>query len=147
MLTHSWQSNFSFLCNFNPIRPGGGGGAHRPWWPNSELPVKNLLPYDAQTLWLLVFIFKTCSDQILAKLVNKGGCCCSFLIETSQNFWKWKIFLCLKIAEIDMGVNFGSKFCDIISPKLEMLPDSNFASGMLSWLYGLMQSFISIGWW
>ena len=31
----------------NPIRPGGG--AQRPGWPNSQLPIRNLLSYDAQT--------------------------------------------------------------------------------------------------
>ena len=31
---------------FNPIRPGG---AQRPGWPNSQLPIRNLLSYDAQT--------------------------------------------------------------------------------------------------
>ena len=42
----------------------------------------------------------------LAKLINQEGCCCSFLIETSQNFKNEKNFLCLKIAEIDMGGQF-----------------------------------------
>ena len=32
----------------NPIRPGGGG-AQRPGWPNSQLPIRNLLSCDAQT--------------------------------------------------------------------------------------------------
>ena len=71
-------------------------------WPNSHLPIRNLLSYDAQTWWLLVFILKARSDQILAKLINQGGYCCSFLIEMSQKIRKWKIFLCLKISEIDM---------------------------------------------
>ena len=79
----------SFIFQFNPIRPGG---AQRPGWPNSQLPIRNLLSYDAQTWWLLVFILETPFAHILAKLVNQGGCCCSFLIETSQKFWKWKIF-------------------------------------------------------
>ena len=74
---------------FNPIRPGG---AQRPGWQNSQLPIRNLLSYDAQTWWLLVFILETPFSHISAKLVNQGGCCCSFLIETSQKFWKWKIF-------------------------------------------------------
>ena len=69
----------------NPIRPGGGG-AQRPGWPNSQLPIRNLLSYDAQTWWLLVFILETPFGHISAKLVNQGGCCCSFLIETSQKF-------------------------------------------------------------
>ena len=78
--------------SFNLIRPGGGGGAQRPRWSNSQLPIRNLLSYDAQTWWLLVFILETPFGHILAKLVNQGGCCWSFLIETSQKFWKWKIF-------------------------------------------------------
>ena len=32
--------------NINPIRPGG---AQRPGWPNSQLPIRNLLSNDAQT--------------------------------------------------------------------------------------------------
>ena len=82
------------------------GPAQRPGWPNSQLTIRNLLLYDAETWWLLVFILKAHSDQILAKLINQGGCCCSFAIETSQKFWKWKNFLCLKIVEIDMGSQF-----------------------------------------
>ena len=70
----------------------GPGGAQRPGWPNSQLPIRHLLSYDAQTWWLLVFILETPFGHISAKLVNQGGCCCSFLIETSQKFWKWKIF-------------------------------------------------------
>ena len=94
----------------NPIRPGSEarlrGPAQRPGWPNSQLTIRNLLLYDAETWWLLVFVLKAHSDQILAKLINQGGCCCSFAIETSQKFWKWKNFLCLKIVEIDMGSQF-----------------------------------------
>ena len=33
-------------ATFNPIRPRG---AQRPGWPNSQLPIRNLLSYDAQT--------------------------------------------------------------------------------------------------
>ena len=79
-----------FTHPFNPIR--FGGGAQMPGWPNSHLPFRNFLVYDTQTLLLSVFIFKTCSDQILAKLINLGGCCCSFLIKRSQKFTKWKNF-------------------------------------------------------
>ena len=70
----------------------GPGGVQRPGWSNSQLPIRNLLSYDAQTWWLLVFILETPFGHILAKLVNQRGCCWSFLIETSQKFWKWKIF-------------------------------------------------------
>ena len=34
----------------------------------------------------LGFILKTCFYRIRAKLVNQGGCCCSFLIKTSKKF-------------------------------------------------------------
>ena len=68
------------------------GGNQRPGWPNSQLTIKNLLLYDAETRWLLIFILKAHSDQILAKLINQWGCCCSFVIETSQKFLKWKNF-------------------------------------------------------
>ena len=84
--------------SFNSISAG------KPGWPNSQLPFRNLLFYDAQTLWILVFIFKTCPDQILVKWINQGGCCCSFLIETSKKFWK--MFFCMKTAEIDMRGQF-----------------------------------------
>ena len=90
----------------NPIRPGGPRG---PDGQTHSCQSKNLLSYDAQTWWLLVFILETPFGHILAKLVNQGGCCCSFLIKTSQKFWNEKFFLCLKIAEIYKGVNFGSR--------------------------------------
>ena len=149
-------------CDLSPIRPRG---PQRPGWPNSQLPFRNLLPYDAQTLWLLAFAIKTCSIQTLAKLVSQGGCCCSFLIKMSRKFWKWKNFPLLencwnwhgesilgrkeristwKLIFLKLNPFAGGKYpslmtcsgklCDVISPKLEKLPDSNFASGMLSWL-------------
>ena len=37
--------------------------------------------------------------------------------------------------EISEFYDFRGKFCDVTSPKLEELLDSNFASGMRSWLY------------
>ena len=43
---------------------------------------------------------------MFAKLISQGGCCCSFLIETSKNFENEKIFFCLKIAVVDMGGQF-----------------------------------------
>ena len=39
--------------------------------------------------------------QMLEKMISQGGCCCSFLIETSQ-----KIFIYLESAEIDMEGQF-----------------------------------------
>ena len=55
------------------------------------------------------FYFKTCSDQILAKLINQGVAAAFFSSRSPKNFENEKIFLCFKIAEIDMGVNFGSR--------------------------------------
>ena len=87
-----------------------GLGAQRPRWPNSQLTIRNLLLYDAETWWLVVFILKAHSDQILAKLINQGGCCCSFVIEMSQKFWKWKKFPLLEnCLKLTWGVNFGSR--------------------------------------
>ena len=66
----------------NPIMPRG---AQRPGWPNSQLPIRNLLFYDAQTLRLLVFILKTRSDQILAKLINQGIAAVLFSLRRPKN--------------------------------------------------------------
>ena len=81
---------------------------------------------------------KTCVNPILEKLVNQRSCYFYFLIETSQKFWKWNPFF-----RGGGGVNIRvrwfipflrGKFCDVISPKLDKLPDSNCATGMLWWL-------------
>ena len=48
----------------------------------------------------------TCSDQILAKLINQGVAAAPLSLKHLKNFGNEKIFLCLKIAEIDMGVSF-----------------------------------------
>ena len=42
---------------------------------------------------------------------SSRGRCCSFLIEMTlaKNFENEKFFLCLKIGEIDIGVNFRSR--------------------------------------
>ena len=45
-LHHIYVRPFTSDC-LNPIRPGGG--AQRPGWPNSQLPIRNLLSNDAQT--------------------------------------------------------------------------------------------------
>ena len=52
------------------------------------------------------FIFKTCSDKILAKLVNQGVAAALFSSTRPKNFENENIFLCLKIVEIDMGGQF-----------------------------------------
>ena len=66
----------------------------------------NLLLY--LNLVTFSFILKTCSDQILAKLINQGVAAALFSSKRPKNFENEQIFSCFKIAEIDMGVNFGS---------------------------------------
>ena len=55
------------------------------------------------------FIVKTRSDQIFAKLIIQGVAAALFSSRRPKNFGNGKIFLYLEIAEIDMGVNFGSR--------------------------------------
>ena len=103
-----WSPNlgtFSFYPKPYQAR-GGGGGAQRPGWPNSQLTIRNLLFYDAKTWWLLVFILKAHSDQILAKFINQGVAAALSSSRRPQNFENEKTFLCLKIVEIDMGDQF-----------------------------------------
>ena len=69
-------------------REGGRWGAHRPRWSHSQLPFRNLLSMP-----------EPC-DKILAKLINQGYCCCSFLIETNE-----KNFPYMEIAEIYIEIN------------------------------------------
>ena len=57
-----------------------------------------------------MFIFKTCSDQILAKLINLGGggvAAALFSSRCAKNLQNEKIFLYLEIAEIDVGGEGG----------------------------------------
>ena len=70
----------------------GGGGAQRPGWPSSQLPIRNLLLYDSQTWWILVFILKTCSDQILAKMVNQEVAAALFSLRHAKNVENEKKF-------------------------------------------------------
>ena len=51
----------------------------------------------------LVFIFKTCSDQIWAKLINQEVVAALFSSRCRKTLQNEKIFLYLEIAEIDMG--------------------------------------------
>ena len=50
-----------------------------------------------------MFIFKTCSDQILAKLNQSWGLLLLFSHQEVPKFTEWKNFLHLEVAEIDMG--------------------------------------------
>ena len=162
-----------------PSGPGVGGGSEARM-TNSQLPFKNLLTCDAQTLWISVFIFETCSDLILAKLIDQGVAAALSSSRRLKNFENEKNFFCLKIAETDMGSRFwvnkndsghkilffklkpfsAGKYLNSMTrsllereilwrhiSKLERLPDSNSASGMLLWLCWVMQNFISIGQW
>ena len=55
----------------------------------------------------LVSIFKTFSDQILSKSTIKGVAAALFSSRCPKNLEKEKNYL--EIAEIDVGVNFGSR--------------------------------------
>ena len=97
-----WFKDDKQSSYFNPIRPGGGGG--------SEARMTKLTAANQKPLTLRCPNFVTFSFYLLdmfwpnfSKIDQSGGCCCSFLIEISQKFTKWKIFLHLEIAEIDMG--------------------------------------------
>ena len=50
-----------------------------------------------------MFIIKTCSDQILAKLINLGAAAALFSSRGPKNLQNEKNFLYLEIAEIDIG--------------------------------------------
>ena len=44
--------NLNFLLEYHiklVLTLSGPGGGQRPGWPNSQLPIRNLLSYDAQT--------------------------------------------------------------------------------------------------
>ena len=57
---------------------------------------------------ILVFIFKICSDQILAKLINQGGVAAVlFSSRHPKNLQNEKKFLYLEITEIDTGGGGG----------------------------------------
>ena len=73
-----------------------------PGWPNSQLPIRNLLSYEAQTWRLLVFILKTPSGQIFSKISQSA----LFSLRHPKNFENENFFFCLKIAKIDMGGQF-----------------------------------------
>ena len=97
---------------------------------------RNFLPHNVQTLSLVVFIFKTCSDQILANLVNQGVAAALLSSRRSKNLENENILLCLKIAEINMGVNFGSKRTSLdrkinFFPKLNQFPGDKYPNFMV----------------
>ena len=102
-----YLSLFTFVYSvFNPIRPGG---AQRLWWSNSQLLISNLLLYDVQTLWLLVFIVKTCSDQILAKSIDQGVTAALFSSRRPKIYKMKKFPSTWKLLKLTWGVNFGSR--------------------------------------
>ena len=93
-----------FNCSFNPIRPGGG--AQRPGWPNSQLTIRNLLLYDAETWWLLVFILKAHSDQIFSK-INQSGLLLFRHRDVPKILKMKKFSSAWKLLKLTWGVNFG----------------------------------------
>ena len=89
----------------------GPGGAQRPGWPKSQLPIRNILTYDAQTWWILVFILKTPFGQILAKLVSQGGgLLLLFSHRDVPKILKMKNFSSAwKLLKLTWWINFGSR--------------------------------------
>ena len=73
----------------NPIRPGGGSEARM-----VKLTAANQKPLILWCPNLVTFSFYPWDIfwPHFSKIGQSGGCCWSFLIETSQKFWKWKIF-------------------------------------------------------
>ena len=143
----------------NPIRPGGGG-PQRPGWPNSQLPIRNLslklwlLVFIFKTNFSkidqsggLLLLFSHRDVPKIYKMKKFSFTWKLLKLTWGVNFgWRRTILDIkihfLKVKPLFRGVNsriwwlvsfFWGKFCDVISPKLEELPDSNFASGMLLW--------------
>ena len=89
---------------YEPYQARGGGSDAQ----MAKLTAANQKPL---TLWspnLVTFSFYP-SDTFwpnFSKIGQSGGCCCSFLIETSQKILNEKFFLCLKLAQIDTGGQF-----------------------------------------
>ena len=79
------------------------------------------------------------SHQILAKLINQGDCCCSS--RRLKNFENEKLFICMKIAEIDIGggVNFGPRRT-ILGTKFTFLKLNPFSGGQIAKLDDLFPS-------
>ena len=98
-LKEKWDSHLGCYLNLTLSDPGGGGlrGQTHSCQSETSYPMMPKLG-DFQFC-----IFKTPFGQILAKLVNQRGCYSSFLFETSQKLENEKVFLCLKIAKIDIG--------------------------------------------
>ena len=113
-------------CSCFPSRPGGLGPSHesnyecytkgdkkltrgraqRPGWPNSQLPFRNLLFYDVQTLRLLVFIMFWPN---FCKIELSEGCGRSLLIETSKNFENEKFSSAWKLLKLTTGSTLGRR--------------------------------------
>ena len=68
--------------------------------PNPELPLRNLLPHDAQTLSLLVLILGHARTKFQQTWSIRRVAAAVFSSRRPKNFGNEKIFLCLKIAEI-----------------------------------------------
>ena len=66
------------VCWLSVLILSGPGGERGSEARMTKLTAANQKPL---TLWCPNLV--TRSDQILAKLISQGGCCCSFLIETS----------------------------------------------------------------
>ena len=93
------QSKLRNVMICDHLTLSGAGGCSEARMTKFRAAIQN-----AKTLCLLVFIFKTCSDQIC----YQGVAAALFSSRHPKNFENENIFLCLKFAEIDME---GSILC------------------------------------
>ena len=108
LLNMTWKLNPRFQGHrLNPVGPRGGGGVAQARM--TKLTAASQKPLNLLCPNFLGFILKTCSDQILTKLINQGVDASLFSLIHLANFESEKIFLCLKIAETDMGRKFWVK--------------------------------------
>ena len=88
------------------------GLAQRPGWPNSQLPIRNLLLYDTQTWWLSFYPKDTFWPNF-SKIDQSGGSPLLFSHWDVPKILKMKIFSSawklLKLTLGGGGLNFGSR--------------------------------------
>ena len=101
-----YELNLPIPLTLSGLGGGGGGGEglrcldDQLKFAIQKLPILRMMSKYCD---FCVFIFKTCSDQILAKLINLGGCCCSFPIKRSKNLQNEKNSSTWKLLKLTRG--------------------------------------------
>ena len=116
-----------FRSSYKPIYISWSLNKHYSGYSTLTNPIR---PRGEDIFWPNFGTFKTFSDQILAKLINHGVAAALFLSRYLNNFGNERIFFHLKIAEIDMGVNFGSRRT-ILDIKIHLFKAKPFSGGKL----------------